>query len=500
MRRGVRSTVMSSVAVSDRHRWQAFGVGVATAALTILDLNKVNVSLPEIERDLNAGPAQLQFTVVGYALAFGLTLIPAGRIGDVIDRRRIFLVGLSAFGVASLLCGFAATSWMLVGARVLQGFTAGMLMPQVLGMIQTLFTGRERGRAFGLFGAIIGLSTAFGPTLGGLLIALGGDDLGWRLGFWFNVPVAAIALLLAFRLLPPMAPLTRGATIDWIGLLLVGGAVLALMLPFSVSGEPGSDSPLRWLWLLLSAALVWGFVRWERHTTSRGRDPVLDLRLLRIPSYRHGLLIGTAWFSALPAVFLLNTLFLQQGLGFEPVVAGMVSIPFALASAVTAWLGGRLVFQFGRRLVIAGVVTALVGFAAMLGLVTVVPPEIAPWAVAACMLVAGAGGGFVASPNQTLTLSEIPPAQGGVAGSVGQVGQRVGTAIGISVTTSFFYNTLAGFPSASVEAYHAAFRNGFLVAVGAVVLTLVFAIIDRGSMPAVTGAIPTHPIVDPDAA
>jgi MFS family permease len=366
-------------------------------------------------------------------------------------------------------------------------------MPQVLGLIQTLFTGRERGRAFGLFGAIIGLSTAFGPTLGGLLIAVGGNDLGWRLGFWFNVPVALVLVFFAWRLLPSFARREGKAHLDLVGILLIGIAVLTLMLPFSLTGTGtgGSDDPLRWLWLAAFAAAIVAFVFWERRYAAQGKSPVINLKLLRLKSYRYGLLVATAYFTALPSVFLLNTLYLQQGLGIAPVFAGMVSIPFALASATTAWIGGRLVFRFGRRLVIAGLITALIGFILMLCAGIFLPPELTPWFIAASMLVAGAGGGFVISPNQTLTLSEIPASEGGVAGSVGQVGQRVGTAIGVAVSTSLFYAALRSAGDApDITAYHEAFRNGFLVAIGFIVLTLVFALLDRGTMPPKTATIP----------
>jgi MFS family permease len=314
-------------------RWRTFAVCVAVAALTILDLSKVNVGLPSIEKALDAGPTALQLIVAGYALAFGLVLVPAGRYGDLHSRRRMFLIGLSVFGAASLVCAVAPSVAVLVGGRILQGIAAGLLMPQVLGLIQQLFVGPERGRAFGLFGAIIGLSTAFGPTLGGLLIAIGGPETGWTLLFWMNVPLAAILLPIAARLLPKQQPHKGGGSLDPIGIVLLGLAVLSLMVPFVLTTGSPSDNPARWWLLVLFGVFAALFAMWEGRYLRSGKTPVVDFSLFQTNSYRNGILISTSYFAAMPATFLTLTLFVQQGLGLEPVFAGMITIPFALASA-----------------------------------------------------------------------------------------------------------------------------------------------------------------------
>ncbi len=468
-------------ALPDSTRWRAFGVCVAVAALTILDLSKVNVGLPSIEESLGAGSTQLQLIVAGYALAFGLTLVPAGRLGDLHSRKLMFVIGLCAFTLTSILCAVAPDITMLLIGRTLQGVAAGIQMPQVLGLVQQLFQGKERGRAFGAFGATIGLSTALGPTLGGLLIAVGGPEDGWRLLFWMNVPLSLLALGFAIRLLPKRpAERPESTQLDLIGIALLGIATLALMLPFVFTTGGPTDDPRRWLTLVLFVIAGTGFVMWERHYQRTGRSPVVRLGLFRLSSYRNGLLVATAYFGALPALFLLSTLYLQQGLGLEPVYAGMVTIPFALASAVTAFIGGRLVDRYGRLLVVAGLASVIVGFVLTVCVAILLPPESAPWFMAASMTIAGAGGGFVISPNQTLTLAEIPVAEGGVAGSMGQVGQRVGTAIGVAAASSVFFSTLyreAGQVS-MITQYHDGFRNGAAISIALIVVALVFALFD----------------------
>lgn len=465
--------------ITDRQKWQAFGVCVGVAALTILDLSKVNVGLPSIEASLGAGPTALQLIVAGYALAFGLSLVPSGRLGDLKSRRLMFVIGLSAFTIASILCALAPSIELLVVARILQGVAAGIQMPQVLGLVQQLFQGKERGRAFGLFGAVIGISTAFGPTLGGLLIAIGGDQDGWRLLFWMNVPLGIVAIVFALKLLPRATTAPSGHNeLDLVGIVLLGLTILTLMLPFVLTTGQG-DEPLRWLFLIGFVGFGAAFVAWEQRYKARGKSPVVHFSLFSLASYRNGTLIATVYFCALPATFLLTTLYLQQGLGLEPVYAGMVTIPFALTSAVAAFYGGRIVDKYGRSLVVLGLSLVAGGFVLLLLAAVLTPQEITPYAMGVGMLVAGAGGGFVISPNQTLTLAEVPVEMGGVAGSMGQVGQRAGTAIGTAAAVSTFYSVIAGAGSdASLDVYHAAYRSGFFVTIALVAVALVLALLD----------------------
>lgn len=460
-------------AAAERRRWQAFAVAVTVAAITILDLTKVNVALPAIESGLGADSTTLQLVVSGYVLTFGLTLVPMGRLGDQRSRRTLFLVGLSLFMLTSLVCALATSPTMLLVGRLLQGAAAGVQMPQVLGLVQQLFTGAERGRAFGIFGAVIGLATAFGPTLGGLLIAIGGEQDGWRLIFWLNVPLVLAAMLLAMRLLPRAGPQQERARLqlDPVGVLLLGGTVLALLLPFLFTTGSPSDDPRRWWSLVAALVLGVGFAAWERRYASSGRLPLIPFRLLRISSFRNGTLLAAAYFAAMPSIFLLTTLFLQDGLGLEPVFAGMVSIGFALASAVASWYGGLLVNRYGRALVIGGLVVIAASVLALALVARWASADATPFIMAGVLLVGGLGGGVVISPNQTLTLADVPVHEGGLAGSMGQLGQRIGTAIGTAVGLSLFYATVFAESGSrpAVAVYQDAYDRG-LIAVGVFVL------------------------------
>lgn len=465
--------------LDERAKRRAFAVSIAVAVLTILDLSKVNVGLPSIERALDTGPTELQIIVAGYALAFGLALVPGGRLGDVLSRKTMFLVGLAVFTLFSLLCALAPTAGILLAARFLQGVGAGLQMPQVLGLAQELYQGEARARALGAYGASVGLGTALGPTIGGALIALGGEQDGWRLIFWMNVPLGLLLLVLAARVIPGKQERRAGASLDPVGVGLLGLTVVAFMLPFVLTTGQRGDSPLRWLSLVAAAGLLLAFLRWERRYGERGRTPAVDVGLFARASYRNGLIVAAGWFAAGPATFLLNTLLLQEGLGIAPVFAGMVTIPFALASAVTSYLAGRLVSRYGRALVVVGLVVATVGFALSLAAAVLSPPQLTPWLMAAGLLVAGAGGGSVVSPNQTLTLSEVPVVQAGVAGSVAQVGQRVGTAIGVAGASAIFFSILnADTAGSRLGDYHLAVLGGGGLAIAVMLAALGFALAD----------------------
>lgn len=460
-------------------------MAVSVAALTILDLSKVNVALPSIERALDAPSTALQLVVSGYVLTFGLTLVPMGRLGDQRSRRALFVVGLSLFGLTSLVCALAPSTEVLLVGRLLQGVAAGIQMPQVLGLIQQTFTGTERGRAFGLFGATIGVATAFGPTLGGLLIAVGGPTDGWRLIFWMNVPLCLVAIGLAIWVLPRSEARAerRALELDPVGVLLLGCVVVALLWPFLLTTGAPDDDPRRWWTLVAFGAFAVAFVAWERRYAAGGRTPLVPFRLFATPSFRNGTLLATCYFAGLPAMFLVTTLFLQEGLGLDALHAGMVSIGFATAGAIASWVGGSLVNRLGRPLVIGGLLVMLAGVGGLALVSHLVPTTAAPFAMAGVMLLAGFGSGVVISPNQTLTLAEVPPADGGVAGSMGQLGQRTGTAIGTAIALALFYSTVYADRAdglADLTAYRDAYGYGLLVVGVALSAALAIGIADVG--------------------
>jgi len=476
-------TGTTSIPLTNPQKWQAFWVCVSVAGITILDVSKVNVALPSMESALGAGATELQLIVSGYILAFGLFLVPMGRLGDQRSRRLLFVVGLTLFTLTSLVCALAPNVPVLLVGRLLQGAAAGIQMPQVIGLIQQLFQGPERGRAFGLFGAVIGVSTAFGPTLGGLLIAMGGPDDGWRWIFWMNVPLGAAALAMAIWVLPATRKASRKPLqLDPLGLVLFTLAVVSFMAPFVFTTGSPDDPPERW-WMLVGFVLFAGlFVVWERRYESRGRAPLIPLSLFSIVSFRNGTIIQSTYFTAAPAMFLLLTLYLQKGPELSALHAGMVIIGFALVSAAFSWIGGNLVSRYGRRIVVIGLAVLLVSVGGLVACALWVPDEAVGWAMAGVMVLGGAGGGLVISPNQTLQLADIPVKQGGLAGSVGQLGQRIGAAVGAAIGLALFYATIYrenGTASHSVV-YQDAFAYGMIAVALFIAIAFVFALLDLG--------------------
>jgi MFS family permease len=246
----------------DATRWRAFSVCLVAAFMTLLDVSIVNVALPSIRTGLQASQTQLQWIVSGYALAFGLVLVPAGRLGDLHGRRTVFVSSLALFTAASAGCGLARSAAWLIVARLVQGVAGGMLNPQVSGFVQELFTGPRRGRAFGLQGSVIGLSTAVGPLAGGGLISLFGVERGWRSVFFVNVPIGLVAIMLAIRLLPVSAGSGRRESLDPVGMILLGAGTGLLLLP--LVEERTGGAALIWRLMPASAAVLIVFVLWER--------------------------------------------------------------------------------------------------------------------------------------------------------------------------------------------------------------------------------------------
>ncbi|MER7457697.1 MFS transporter [Micromonospora sp. NPDC126480] len=455
-----------------QRRWPALGVGLVAAFMTLLDVSIVNVAVPSMERALGATPSDLQWVLSGYALTFGLVLVPAGRFGDAHGRRTAFVVGIALFTITSAAAGLAPSPGWLVAARLLQGAAAGVVNPQVTGLIQELFQGPERARPFGILGATIGISTAVGPLLGGVLIHLGGVEHGWRWVFFVNVPVGVLAVVLGWRLLPHR-PAGRAdhRRLDPVGVLLLGTGVLLVLLP--LVQEHWRD-PAKWLLVPAGLIALGAFAAWERRYARR-QEPLFDLRLLGVRSYGLGALIALVYFGGFTAIFFIFTLYLQNGLGYSALVAGLAITPFALGSAAASAVGGRIVNRYGRPLVAIGLLTVVVGLLAVVLAVGRVPAGVpVPWWTAAPLLLAGLGSGLVIAPNQTLTLAQVPVGQAGSGAGMLQTGQRIGAAAGIAAVGTVFFSSLA----ASGGDWSIAFRRSLLLASGVIALALIAALAD----------------------
>ena len=474
----------------DPRRWRILGVTLVVGFMSLLDVTIVNVALPSIRAGLDTTAGTVQWIVSGYALAFGLTLVAGGRLGDAYGRRRLMLIGLTAFIASSAAVGLAPDVELVVAARLLQGASAGLLTPQNSGLIQELFQGAERGRAFGFFGLTVSISSAVGPILGGAIIALAGEEDGWRWLFLVNVPIGLVALVAIARLVPTPSEAQRAAgdaRLDVRGALLLGGGVLCLLYPL-VSLESGARLPL--VLLVAAGPLLWAFVRWELTLRERRGSPLLDVALLRtLPGYAGGLAVGTLYFTGFTGIFLVLSVHLQDARDLSALETGFLLTPFALGAAVTAPVAGRLVSQIHRRLTVLSLVVMMTGILAVAVLAPSRSMTGLVWVLVVGLLVAGLGGGGVISPNFTLTLAEVPPAMGGAAGAALQTGQRIGSSLGAALLITVY--ELAEGPLEADGALRAALLTSLVVLSAALAMAYGSLRAGRqaaGSAPAGTGA------------
>ncbi|OMG10040.1 MFS transporter [Actinomyces naeslundii] len=448
------------------------------AFVTLLAVSSVNVILPAVSQDLSAGTAGLQLVVSGYSLVFGVVLVPAGRAGDVMGRGRIFVIGMILFGVGSLASGLAPDVVTLNLARVVMGVGSGLLNPQVSGMIQQFYSGESRGRAFGLFGAVIGVSVAVGPVLSGGLIGWLGDDWGWRASFLINVPLVLLGVWAAHRYLPDSAwhrqdggsAAGRGRVdLDPVGMVLLAAGTLLIMIPF-MEASAGA-----WVWCLEAAGIgiVSAWVAWERRYRARGGAPMVDLSLLTIPSFAYGSLAIAVYFLGYTSVWIIVAQYVQAGLESTALVSGAVGVPAALAGSVAAAVAGRRVIRVGRVMVLGGMAAGMAGLLASVGIIHMhARAGWSPWWLTLTLLLLGVGQGLVVSPNQTLSLVDVPLEYAGAAGGILQTGERIGTSIGIAAITGLTFRV------SHSSGWDVAAQAGLLAVVAAISVSAAVAAVD----------------------
>lgn len=458
------STSMSKPVVTDRRNWLALTVLLVGAFMALLDTTIVNVAIPTIRSSLAASNATLSWIVSGYALAFGLALIPAGRVGDRLGHKWVFIAGLALFTVASLACGLAGDDTQLIAARAGQGLAGGMFFTPITALIQLMFADRKRARAFAMMGATIGFSVALGPLVGGLIIQASGADAGWRLVFEVNVPLGVLAVIAAFKLLPAGAENTDSAA-DWAGLVLLSAGLVALLTPL-IQGQQ-EDWPL-WTYASMAGAvaLLALFALWERHVEKTGGNPLVPPRLFAHASFTSGVLLALVYFAAFTSVFFTIALLWQAGLGHTALQSGLVVTPFAIGLIGGASQSDTFAVRFGRNVLVAGLGMVAVGITAVWLLLALTPSTgYSGWQLVAPLLIAGVGSGFFIAPNVDFIVATVDPEDAGAASGVIGTMQRVGSAIGIAIIGTVLFGTLH-FP-ASADAVALAFGHSATLAMAA---------------------------------
>jgi EmrB/QacA subfamily drug resistance transporter len=426
--------------------------------MVILDVFIVMVAAPSISTDLHTSSSDIQWVVAAYLLAYAMTLITGGRLGDIAGRRRLFRAGLVVFTTASALCAAAPTPATLIAARVVQALGSAAMWPQVLSIIQVEFAPAERPRAFALLGVVQGAASIAGQIVGGGLISLDLLGLGWRWVFLVNVPVGLAALIASGRVVPESrSPVAH--RLDVPGVALATLALALLMFPI----VEGRD--LGWPWwagALLVAAVPAGaaFLAWERRVVAAGRSPLIELRLFAERGFRIGVAAAVALF-VVPSFFLFLGLYLQDGGGVTPIESGVAFAPLAAAFVGASLLGPRVGAARIDRLPVVGGIAIALGMSTTIAALAVSGDAFLPGLIVVAVIPVGIGMGLSVPPLINLVLRSVATDDAGSASGTLVTAQQVGNALGVALVGAVFFGRLGD--GTATGPYGAAFATACAV-------------------------------------
>ena len=439
----------------DPRRWWALAAVLCATLLGVLDFLIVNIAVPSIKSDLGATDADIQLTVAGYGLAYAVCLITGGRLGDIFGRKKMFMIGMTGFTLASMLCGLAQTPQQLIAFRVLQGFLASAMSPQVLSIIQVSFSAAEKGLAFAILGAIVGVGSFIGNVFGGWLVDADLFHLGWRPIFFVNVPIGICALIAAWFLVrESKAP--NATSLDWGGVLMSGVGLFLLIFPLAEGREKG------WPWwafvcIALSFVLLFAFTRFERQIKARGGTPLLDMSLFQDRAFFSGLGAILALFGGMPSFALAMTLFLQSGLGLSAAQTGIVFAPLPVAFLIGSLSAVHLAKRWGTNVLLLGLGVMLLGQTLMIVWVQMHKGDLNGFSLMPLMFIYGLGQGTTVPRLTGPILTNVARENAGGASGVLTTTQQVAAAVGVSILSSVFFTILGTAKAPDILHYTHAF-------------------------------------------
>ncbi|MEV6770590.1 MFS transporter [Nocardia sp. NPDC051030] len=442
----------------DPRRWIAFAVVLAAGFMDLLDVTIVNVAVPSIHKDLDAEYSQIEWIIAAYVLSFAAVLITGGRLGDIYGRKRLFLLGMTGFTLASLACGIASDPTVLIGSRFVQGAMAGLMVPQILAIIRVTFPKEERAKAIAIYSGVGGSASAVGLSLGGVLVQWNLFDLGWRPIFLVNIPVGIAALAAAAIVMKdsksPSAP-----RLDLVGMVLAVSAVLLLVYPLNEGRR--LDWPAWTFIMLAAAAAVFAtFIVYERQRARTVGSPLIDLDLFRSRPFTVGLTSWLLFWIGFGGFFLTWTLFMQVGLGWSPMRAGLTSVFFAVGAGIGAGVSvSVLAPRFGRWVLMAGGLITAAGFGIYGWMGTHYAGDFASWQMVLPLIVTGTGFGIVVAPTIDMLLGQIPDREAGAASGLLNTGQQLGMALGVALVGILFFTQLDHDSTRGVDAVTAQTRT-----------------------------------------
>jgi len=449
-----------------RFRTIAVVVLLFASFMDLLDTTIVNVALPSIEKDLNATSAQLEWIVSGYVLSFAVLIITGGRLGDIYGRKRLFLIGVTGFTLASASCAAATSGDMLVVSRLVQGIFGAIMIPQVLSIIQVLFAPKERAGVFGALGAISGLAAVAGPLIGGFLVTQNAFDLGWRSVFIINVPVG-IALFITAALCIPESRAAKRVRLDVLGVVMIS-ATLFLLVYGLIEGRA-----LGWpigIWIMMGASpvLLAVFIWYQSRRDKKSGSALVPPSLFHSRGYSAGVLTSFSFSASIGGFFLILVLYLQVGLGFSAIDAGLTTLPFSLGALVGSGIAVPLAPRLGKGLILLGALAQIGGYLWITRIVDAQANALVGTDLIAPMALAGLGLTLLVVPLTDVSLAQTSVVNAGAASGVLGTFQQVGSAIGVAVVGVVFFGTVGD--AFSPAALRDAFLAGIMVPITALAL------------------------------
>lgn len=422
--------------VDTSRRWWVLATVVAAQFMFGVDAFIVNVAIPTIATELHASAAQIEAVIAIYLIAYATLVVTGGRLGDIYGARNVFIAGVAGFTVTSLWCALAQSGPELIAARLAQGATAALMVPQVLATLHLLFANASRARAFGIYGIVLGLAGAAGFLLGGILVTLDLAGLGWRAVFFVNVPVGAVIIAAAWKIIPSFQrhPGTRldipGAIVLFLGLLCLIGPLLF--------GHDLHRSPLTWLAMAAGIGIVAAFLRLERAVARRGGMPLIDLALLSDKAFMRGLAAAFSFFFANLSFYLVMTMYMQKGLQIPPLQAGLVFLPLALTFVIASRHSGARAKHRGTLVLVEGCAVQIAGLAALMMAIEWIDTPSA-MVLALVLTIFGYGQGLVMAPLSSAVLSTVKPASAGAASGIYGTTAQIANAAGVAAIGAVYF-------------------------------------------------------------
>jgi EmrB/QacA subfamily drug resistance transporter len=422
--------------VDTRLRWWVLAIVVTAQFMFGVDAFIVNVAIPTIATELRATSSQIEAVIAIYLIAYATLVVTGGRLGDIHGTRPVFLAGVAGFTLTSLWCGLAQSGTELIVARLAQGATAALMVPQVLATIHVLFPDASRARAFAIYGIVLGLAGAAGFILGGLLVTADLAGLGWRAVFFVNVPVGLIIIAAAWRWMPQAARRV-GTRLDIPGAVVLFAGLLCLIGPL-LFGHDVQWAPWVWLAMLAGVAIIALFVRLERRVAARGGMPLIDLALLADARFMRGLCAAFFFFAANLSFYLVMTLFMQNALKYSPIEAGLIFVPLALAFVVASRHSGVRARHRGMLVLIEGCAVQVIALAAIAGTLICVPqPSVVLLALP--LTIFGYGQGLVMAPLSGVVLASVQATNAGAGSGLYGTTTQIANAAGVAVIGAVYF-------------------------------------------------------------